>query len=140
MDNQTNNIIKYIIRNVPFGHLKEAIENLKEIVGSEALESEEVKKEIEVYEENHFRQVQVEKEDGTITMLISPFSKDENNYYYDQGKNLKFQATPLDAKIENFEELASSSNPLQILFTNALDEYREANYKKSITVSNGKSF
>lgn len=135
-DNVTN-IIKYIIRFTPYGHLKETIENLKTLVGASVIEEKEVQDEIAVYEEDHMRQVNL----GDDKIIVSKFNKDDENYYHEQSKNIKIQIQPLNENIEKIVETESSpdnTHAFRQLLDKLLQEYKNKCYKSGITAVNSK--
>lgn len=148
--NNTIDIIKYVIRNTPFGHLKETIENLKVLVGSSLLENSEVQDEIKKYEENHFKQVSLNEE----KIVISQHNKDEDDFYHDQSKNFKIYVNPLNENIEkiekienNQEDTENSNNQLYVddfsrnlhkNLINGLNEYKDRCFKNKVAAVNGK--
>ena len=102
MDSENNlPIIKYIIKNTPIGHLKETIENLKIVIGGSFMDSKAVLDEISAYEEEHFKQINLNED----KIIISKHNKDDEGYYNDQSKKLKIKANPLNENIEKIVEL-----------------------------------
>lgn len=57
MDPQIVNIVKYLIRETPIGHLKTLLDNLKVIVGFEVIDCKDVNDEILLYEQEHLKQI-----------------------------------------------------------------------------------
>lgn len=138
MDPSNVPIIKYIIKSSPIGHLKETIENLKTVIGGQALEDKEIQAEILNYEEDHYKQISLNDD----KILISKFTKDSEGFYHDQGKKLKISVVPLSENIEKIVDLDDSNvtNPLRIAIDKKLIEYKDKNYKSSITATNSKLF
>jgi capping protein alpha len=145
--NNTINIVKYIIRNTPFGHVKETIDNLKTLVGNNIIEHPEIQEEIKNYEEDHFKQISLNEE----KIVISKFNKDQDNYYYDQSKNLKICVNPLNENIEKIEKIGNAdgeaegihytdafSKNLHTALTRLFNEYRDRCYKNGVAAVNGK--
>jgi hypothetical protein len=128
------NIVKYLIRSTPYGHLKETVENLKNLVGSHIIEEKEVQDEIASYEEEHLKHVNLNDD----KIIISKFNKDEENYYHEQTKKIKILINPLSENIEKISDLEEdyqNSNFRDIL-DKALNEYKDKSYKSAITASN----
>jgi hypothetical protein len=138
MDSSNNiNIIKYIIRSTPIGHIKETVKNLKSIVDPSLLEEKEVQDELLAYEEDHFRQFHL----GEDKIIVSKYNKDNEGFYYDQSKRLKISVLPGSDNIEKIIELDDSQlpkNEVRDLLDKALVDYREKNYKTGIAASNSK--
>jgi hypothetical protein len=131
------NIIKYIIRSTPIGHIKETVKNLKTIIDPALLEEKEVQDELLAYEEEHFRQFHLNED----KIIVSKFNKDNEGFYYDQNKRLKISVLPGSDNIEKFIELEEGNIPkssLRDLLDKGIIEYREKNYKTGIAASNGK--
>ena len=131
-----NNIVKYIIRSTPYGHLKETVENLKNLVGAAAIEDKEIQDEITNYEEEHFKQVNLNED----KIIISKLNKDEENYYHDQTKKFKIMINPLSENIEKITELEEGDNQFRALLDKLFAEYRDKCYKSGISASNGKIY
>lgn len=95
------NVVKYVIKNTPIGHLKETVENLKTLVGSALLENQAVLDEITLYEETHLKQMHLNED----KIIIAKQNKDEEGFYHDLAKNLKIAVNPLNDNIEKISEL-----------------------------------
>jgi len=134
MDPSNIPIVKYIIKSSPIGHLKETIENLKTVIGNSALEDKEIQAEIVSYEEDHYKQISLNDD----KILISKFTKDEEGFYHDQSKKIKISIVPMSENIEKIVDLddSNASNPLRVTIDKKLMEYKEKNYKTSITATN----
>ncbi len=134
MDSSNVPIVKYIIKSSPIGHLKETIENLKTIIGGLAIEDKEIQKEIATYEEDHFKQIGLKEE----KILISSLTKDEEGNYHDQSKKLKITTVPMSENVEKIIDYEDddSKNPLREAIDKKLIEYKEKNFKTSITATN----
>ena len=133
----TNNILKYIIRNTPYGHLKETIENLKSLVGSSAIEEQEIQDEIRLYEEEHLKHVHLNDD----RILISKLNKDEENFYFDQSKKLKILVSPLSENIDKISEAEVAQGPVEDFRSSldkALNEYKNRSFKSGISACNSK--
>ncbi len=143
--NNTINIIKYIIRNTPFGHLKETMENLRTLVGASLLEHSDVLDEIKAYEEDHFKQVSLNDD----KIVISKYNKDEDNFYHDQSKNLKIMVNPLSENIEKIEKIENNENEQDHYYSDQFsanlhkslsrlsNEYKDRCYKSGVAAVNG---
>jgi len=130
------NIVKYLIRSTPYGHLKETIENLKNLVGSQIIEEKEIQDEIASYEEEHLKHVNLNDD----KIIITKFNKDEENFYHEHTKKIKIQINPLSENIEKISDLEEdhqNSNFRDIL-DKILNEYKEKFYKSAITASNSR--
>ena len=133
--NQNNEIIKYIIKSAPIGHLSQTVENLKNLVGATAIEKKEIEEEIMLYEEQHFKHFKI-KDDK---LVINQFNKEENQTYEDQIKKIKIVATPLSENIEKISDVENViESKLRDELYKALDEYKNKNFKSEITAINGK--
>jgi hypothetical protein len=131
------NIIKFLIKFTPIGHIKETIKNLKSIVDPALLDEKSIQDELSAYEEEHFKQISLNED----KIILSKFNKDEDNYYHDQTKKIKILAQPLNENIEKIVEIEEHEipqNPIRNLLDNALTTYREKNYKSGITGTNSK--
>ena len=128
-------IVIYIIKSVPIGHMKETLDNLRNLVGNEVLELKEVQDEIVLYEEEHFKHISLNED----KILLSTLTKDYENKYHDQGKQLSIQVSPLNDNIDN---LNMYPEPVEDEFRSLLEQqvtaYKENNYKPGIVGSNGK--
>lgn len=105
MDSESVNLdaIKYIIRNTPIGHLKDALDNLKTLIGSSIFDEPSIKEELLKYEEDHFKYINFNED----KILISKYNKDADNFYHDQSRKIKISLLPLSENIENIQELPS---------------------------------
>jgi hypothetical protein len=131
------NIVKYLIRSTPYGHLKETLENLKNLVGPNIIDEKEIQDEITLYEEDHLRQVSLNED----KIIISKYNKDEEGFYHDQGRKIKIQINPLSENIEKINDLEDDSNfEFRNLLEKALREYVSKCYKSGITASNSKNY
>ncbi len=133
----TTNIIKYIIRNIPYGLLKETLEHLKVLVGQSALEEKEIKDELTLYEEEHLKHVNYNDE----KMILSKLNKNEENFYFEQMKKLKITISPLSDnfdKIVNLEENELPQNEFFNIISKILNSYKEKNFENSISAATGR--
>jgi capping protein alpha len=126
------NIVKYIIRNTPFGHLKETIENIKNLVGASIFEEKDIQDELKAYEEEHFKQVNLNDD----KIIMSKFNKDSEDFYYDQSKNLKIMINPLSENIEKISEIEGENNSFAEILNKFLIEYRDKSYKSGVCAVN----
>lgn len=130
------NIVKYLIRSTPYGHLKETLENLKNLVGSSIIDEKQIQNEISFYEEEHLRQVSLNED----KIIISKYNKDDEGFYHDQGKKIKIQINPLSENIEKINDLEDISNyEFRNFLEKALSEYVSRCFKSGITASNSKN-
>lgn len=130
------NIVKYLIRSTPYGHLKETLENLKNLVGSSIIDEKQIQDEISFYEEEHLRQVSLNED----KIIISKYNKDDEGFYHDQGKKIKIQINPLSENIEKINDLEDISNyEFRNFLEKALSEYVSRCFKSGITASNSKN-
>jgi len=138
MDPNNLTIIKYIIKSTPIGHLKETIECLKNIVGGSAMEEPEVLQEISSYEEEHFKQINLNDD----KIIISKFSKDSEGMYHDQSKKLKISIAPLSENIDKIidHDTEHSHTSLRNKLDVKLLEYKKLNYNSNITATNSNIF
>ena len=107
MDSDLNinlDAIKYIIRNTPIGHLKDTLDNLKIVIGSQIFEEKSIKEELASYEEEHFKSVNFNEN----KILISKYNKDSENFYHDQTRKIKISLAPLSENIESIRDLDDS--------------------------------
>jgi hypothetical protein len=135
----TTNIIKYIIRNVPYGLLKETLEHLKLLVGQSALEQKEIQEELAVYDEEHLKQINYNDE----KIILSKLNKDNENFYIDQHKKSKFSIEPLS---ENFDKIVNldghelEQNNFFNFISKYLLIYKEKNFENNISAATGRHF
>ena len=136
--NNVNNIVKYLIRSTPYGHLKETIDNLKNLVGASVIDDKAIQDEINIYEEDHLKQVSLNED----KIILSKFNKDEDNYYHDQTKKIKILINPLSENIEKIVEIEDNGkhHNLRDSLDKLLNEYKEKSYKGGISASNSKIF
>jgi hypothetical protein len=134
MDSTNNiNIIKYIIRSTPIGHIKETVKNLKSIIDPSLLEEKEVQDELLAYEEEHFKHIHLNED----KIIISKYNKDSEGFYYDQSKKLKISVLPESDNIEKIIKLEDNQLPsIRDQLDKAVIEYRDKNYKAGISATN----
>jgi hypothetical protein len=132
----TTNIIKYIIRNVPYGLLKETLEHLKLLAGQSALEQKEILEELAIYEEEHLKHVNYNDE----KIILSRLNKNDEKFYVDQNKKTKFSIEPLSEnfdKIVNLEGHELPQNNFLNYVSKFLHSYREKNFENNISAATG---
>lgn len=100
------NVAKYIIKKTPIGHLGKSLENLRSVVGEQVMDTNDVKKEIHNYGENHLSAVNNDVTNSKV--VISPLTKDSEGFYYDQGQKVKFK---IGLESGNVEEVFKLANP-----------------------------
>jgi hypothetical protein len=128
-----NNIVKYLIRSTPYGHLKETIENLKNLVGAHTIEDKEIQDEITLYEEDHLRHVSLNDD----RIIVSKWNRDEEGFYHDQGKKIKIHINPLSENIEKITDIEDEvTSEFRNLIDKALSEYVNKSYKSGISAHN----
>ena len=96
-------VSKYIIKKIPIGHLGKGLENLRGLVGGQVMDTEEVKTEIHTYGETHLSSVP-----NSVTntkVVISPLTKDQDGYYYDQGQKVKFKIGLDSGEVEDAQSI-----------------------------------
>ena len=132
---QNNEIVKYVIKSSPIGHLPQALDNLRNLIGKEIIESTPIQDEIKNYEEQHFQSLKVNDD---TKIVISTFNKEDQSYE-DQIKKIRVQISPLTENVQSVEEI---SEPIPSLLRDDiykyLEEYRLKNFKPEISVINGK--
>ena len=132
--NQNTEILKYIIKSAPIGHLSQTIENLKNLVGVSSLENKEIDQEITNYEEQHFKQLKIKDE----KIVINPYNRSEGNFYEDQNKKVRICPTPLSENIEKIEDVeAVAESRLRDELYKACEDYKNKNFKSEISAING---
>lgn len=138
MDNQIVNIVKFLVKETPVGHLKNLLDSLKIIVGFETVENDQVLSEIARYEEDHLKQFDFEND----KILISKHTKLSEGCYVDQQKGLKLRVVPLSENIDKIEKLDKEVNKSEDSFAtslfNSFSEYKTRNFKDENTAINGK--
>lgn len=134
MDSQIVSIVKFLIRETPVGHLKSLLDSVKIIVGQDVIESPEIQSEITKFEEDHFKQVQIDND----KILLSQYNKSEDNFYIDQNKGLKVKTIPLNDNFEKIENIEKEGDELREQLYEAYSAYKNKNYKDENTSFNGK--
>ena len=132
MDQQNIDILKYIIKSAPIGHLSQTIENLKNLVGASSMDRKEIFDEIMNYEEKHFKHLKINDE----KIVINCYNKEEGNSYEDQIRNVN--PTPLSENIEKIQDLENVLEcKLRDEIYKELEEYMKKSFKPDITAING---
>ena len=127
------NVAKYIVKKTPIGHLAKSLENLRNVVGEQVMDTDDVKKEIHNYGENHLSAVQ---NDVTNTkVVISPLTKDAEGFYHDQGQKVKFKIGLESGTVEEAQQI-DFQNDLRDAIESKLKEYLEKCYKMDVTKYN----
>ena len=62
---QTVEIVKFVIKSSPIGHLSQSLENLKNLIGGGVIESKQIQDEVINYEEQHFKHLKI-KDDKIV--------------------------------------------------------------------------
>lgn len=127
----TESVAKYIIRNTPNNYLEESLGYLKSLIGEQPLDTDTVKDEVRAYEEDHLDQLETEK--GKV--IMSSLIRDDDNYYHDQTKKIKYLYDPETHKITNIEE-TTEEDELQKCLNEELKKYLEKYFKEKITETN----
>ena len=127
------NVAKYIINQTPIGHLNKSIQNLKNLIGEESMESETIKKEIQNYAENHLSHVQYNNEGNKL--IISNVTKDNDGFYYDQGQKIKVKLNISDGGINSIDSIEDSDSLRQEIDTK-IKSYLDKYYTNGISKSN----
>lgn len=135
VENQNTEILKYIIKSAPIGHLSQTIENLKNLVGGSSLENKDIDQEISNYEEQHFKQLKIKDE----KIVINPYNRTEDNFYEDQNRKIRICPTPLSENIEKIEDIENVPEcRLRDEMYKAYEDYKNKNFKSEISAINGK--
>jgi capping protein alpha len=127
------NVAKYIINQTPIGHLNKSIQNLKNLIGEESMESETIKKEIQNYAENHLSHVQYNNEGNKL--IISNVTKDNDGFYYDQGQKIKVKLNISDGGINSIDSIEDTDSLRQEIDTK-IKSYLDKYYTNGISKSN----
>ena len=125
-------IAKYIIEQTPIGLLNSSLNCLKVLLKEEILKTPEVLQEIKNYKENHLMPITIKNVKSKA--IISPFNKDSDDYYYDQGQKIRFKLN-LICEVEKIEEF-ESKNETRKKIEQKLIEYINKYYNKKITTYN----
>ena len=131
------NIIKFLIKSTPVGHIKETVKNLKSIVDPSIFEEKVIQDILTEYEEDHFKQIPLNED----KIILSKYNRDEENCYHDQSKKIKISVLPMNENIEKIVEINENdyiNNSVRNHLDKALNDYKEKNYKSTITGTNSK--
>ena len=127
------NVAKYIIKKTPIGHLGKSLENLKSVVGEQVMDTDDVKKEIHNYGENHLSAVNNDVTNSKV--VISPLTKDAEGFYHDQGQKVKFKIGLESGAVEEAQS-TDIQNDLRNAIESALKDYLQKCYKMDVTKYN----
>ena len=127
------NVAKYIISKTPIGHLNKSIQNLKSLIGEEAMDSQLIHNEVQEYAEKHLSHVQFNEEGNKI--VISNLNKDSNGFYVDQGQQIKIKLNVAEGGIEETQTV-EDLNSLRKEIDSKMKLYIDKYYTKGITESN----
>ncbi len=132
---QSADIVKYVIKSTPIGHLPQSLENLRNLIGSEMIESAPIQEEIVSYEEKHLKFL---KTDDENKIVLTTHNKESPNTYHDQVKKIRVTINPLSDTPQTVEELGDSEfSQLRDDIYRHLEEYRQKSYKTEISAING---
>jgi capping protein alpha len=124
------NVAKYIIKKTPIGHLGKSLENLRSVVGEQVMDTEDVKKEIHNYGENHLSAVNNDVTNSKV--VISSLTKDAEGFYHDQGQKVKFKIGLESGGVEEAQQ-TDIQNDLRDAIEKAIKEYLQKCYKMEVT-------
>ena len=124
------NVAKYIIKKTPIGHLGKSLENLRSVVGEQVMDTDDVKKEIHNYGENHLSAVNNDVTNSKV--VISPLTKDAEGFYHDQGQKVKFKIGLESGAVEEAQQ-TDIQNDLRNSIESALKNYLQKCYKMDVT-------
>jgi hypothetical protein len=125
-------IAKYVISHTPIGLLNKSLESLKILVKDEVLKSPEILKELQMYKENHLIPISVPNIKTKV--LISPYNKDSDDFYYDQIQKIRFKLND-KYEPENIEEYAINTEIFRKIWRR-MDEYIKKYYNKDAVYYN----
>jgi hypothetical protein len=124
------NVAKYIVKKTPIGHLGKSLENLRAVVGEQVMDTEDVKKEIHNYGENHLSAVNNDVTNSKV--VISPLTKDSQGFYYDQGQKVKFRIGLESGAVEEAQSI-DIQNDLRDVIEQKVKQYLQKCYKMDVT-------
>ena len=133
VDASAVNVAKYVIKKTPIGHLGKCLENLKIVLGERVMDTDDVKKEIHNYGENHLSPVQNDVTNSKV--VVSALTKDSNGFYYDQGQKVRFKIGLENGTIENAEAI-EFQNELRDKVQEKLLQYLDKYFKAEVTKFN----
>ena len=125
-------IAKYVISHTPIGLLNKSLESLKILVKDEVLKSPEILKELQIYKENHLIPISVPNIKTKV--LISPYNKDSDDFYYDQIQKIRFKLND-KYEPESIEEYAINTEIFRKIWRR-MDEYIKKYYNKDAVYYN----
>ena len=125
-------IAKYVIQHTPIGLLDSSFKSLKALLKEEVLNSPEVLQEIKNYKESHLMPIAIENVKSKV--IVSSLNKDSDEFYYDQGQNIRFKLNK-KCQVENLEEYVSK-NETRKKIEKKLIEYINKYYNKNTTTFN----
>lgn len=125
-------IAKYVIQQTPIGLLNSSLKSLKVLLKDETLNSPEVLEEIKTYKENHLMPITIENVKNKV--IISSINKDSDEFYYDQGQNIRFKLNK-KCQVQNLEEY-ESKNETRKKIEKKLIEYINKYYNRNTTAYN----
>ena len=123
-------VAKYIIKKTPIGHLGKSLENLRSVVGEQVMDTDEVKQEIHTYGESHLSAVNNDVTNSKV--VISPFTKDSEGFYHDQGQKIKFKIGLESGAVEEAQS-EEVNNDLRDIIEQKVKKYLEKCYKMDVT-------
>lgn len=123
-------IAKFVIEQTPIGLLDSSLKSLKVLLKEEVLKSPEILKEIKLYKENHFMAIPVTVNEVSTNVIISSINKDSDEYYYDQGKKIRFKLNARNEveKIEEYESKNETRKAIEKKLIQYIEKYYNKNY------------
>ena len=125
-------IAKYVIQRTPVGLLNSSLKSLKILLKEEVLNNPEVLQEIKNYYENHLMPIEIQNVKSKV--IISSLNKDSDEFYYDQGQNIRFKLNK-KCQVEKLEEYESKSETRKKI-EKKLIEYINKYYNSNTTTYN----
>ena len=125
-------IAKYVIQQTPVGLLNSSLKSLKILLKEEVLNNPEVLQEIKNYYENHLMPIEIQNVKSKV--IISSLNKDSDEFYYDQGQNIRFKLNK-KCQVEKLEEYESKSETRKKI-EKKLIEYINKYYNSNTTTYN----
>ena len=125
-------IAKYVIQQTPIGLLNSSLKSLKILLKEEVLNNPEVLQEIKNYYENHLMPIEIQNVKSKV--IISSLNKDSDEFYYDQGQNIRFKLNK-KCQVEKLEEYESKSETRKKI-EKKLIEYINKYYNSNTTTYN----
>ena len=124
------NVAKYIVKKTPIGHLGKSLENLRAVVGEQVMDTDDVKKEIHNYGENHLSAVNNDVTNSKV--VISSLTKDSEGFYHDQGQKVKFKIGLESGAVEEAQS-TEIHNELRDVIEQKVKQYLQKCYKMEVT-------